>query len=173
MDNIVLIGMPGSGKSTVGVLLAKLLGYDFIDTDLIIQHTEGKKLFEILRDSGSEYFSRLENSVNKNLQAKSTVIATGGSVVYEQDAMEHLKTIGRVVYLEVSLGELEKRISNFATRGIRIAEGQTFGDLFAERLPLYKKYADITVNCSRGSLQKNAEKIYEALIKDGFIAASL
>ncbi|MEE0928993.1 MAG: shikimate kinase, partial [Acutalibacteraceae bacterium] len=87
MDNIILIGMPGCGKSTVGVLLAKLMGYDFIDTDLIIQHAEGKKLFEILRDSGSEYFSRLENSINKNLQAKRTVIATGGSVVYEKEAM--------------------------------------------------------------------------------------
>ena len=173
MDNIILIGMPGCGKTTVGELLAKLMGYDFIDTDLIIQHAEGKKLFEILRDSGSEYFSRLENSVNKNLQAKRTVIATGGSVVYEKEAMEHLKSIGKVVYLEVSLGQLEKRIKNFATRGIRIEEGQTFRDLYLERLPLYKRYADITVNCSRGSLQKNAEKIFDRLIKEGLISANL
>jgi shikimate kinase len=163
MDNIILIGMPGCGKSTVGVLLAKLLGFGFLDCDLIIQHTEGKKLYEILRDKGPDYFSKLENSVNANLMAHKTVIATGGSVVYGKEAMEHLREIGTVVYLKVSLKELERRVNNFSTRGIVMNDGQTLGDIFEERSPLYEKYADITVNCSRGSLQKNAEKIYEAL----------
>ncbi len=163
MDNIILIGMPGSGKSTVGVLLAKLLGYGFIDSDLIIQHTAGKKLFEILRDEGAEYFARLENSANANLMAHNTVIATGGSVVYGKEAMEHLKSIGKVVYLKVSLKELERRVNNFETRGIVMKNGQTLADIFEERAPLYEKYADITVICSKCSLQKNAEKIFEAI----------
>ncbi len=163
MDNIILIGMPGSGKSTVGVLLAKLLGYGFIDSDLIIQHTAGKKLFEILRDEGAEYFARLESSANANLMAHNTVIATGGSVVYSKEAMEHLKSIGTVVYLRVSLKELERRVNNFETRGIVMKKGQTLADIFEERASLYEKYADITVNCSKGSLMKNAEKIFEAI----------
>ena len=165
MDNIILIGMPGSGKSTVGVLLAKMLGYSFIDSDLIIQQVEGRMLYEILRDEGIEYFAKVENSVNANLQAHRTVIATGGSAVYGEEAMKHLSSIGRVVYLKVSLAELERRVRNFETRGIMRDEGQTLADIYAERAPLYEKYADITVSCTRGSLQKNAEKIIAALNK--------
>lgn len=165
MDNIILIGMPGSGKSTVGVLLAKMLGYSFIDSDLIIQQVEGRMLYEILRDEGVEYFAKVENSVNANLQAHRTVIATGGSVVYGEEAMKHLSSIGRVVYLKVSLAELERRVRNFETRGIMREDGQTLADIYAERAPLYEKYADITVSCTRGSLQKNAEKIIAALNK--------
>lgn len=165
MDNIILIGMPGSGKSTVGVLLAKMLGYSFIDSDLIIQQVEGRRLYEILRDEGVEYFAKVENSVNANLQAHRTVIATGGSAVYGEEAMKHLSSIGRVVYLKVSLAELERRVRNFETRGIMREDGQTLADIYAERAPLYEKYADITVSCTRGSLQKNAEKIIAALNK--------
>lgn len=165
MDNIILIGMPGSGKSTVGVLLAKMLGYSFIDSDLIIQQVEGRMLYEILRDEGVEYFAKVENSVNANLQAHRTVIATGGSAVYGEEAMKHLSSIGRVVYLKVSLAELERRVRNFETRGIMREDGQTLADIYAERAPLYEKYADITVSCTRGSLQKNAEKIIAALNK--------
>lgn len=165
MDNIILIGMPGSGKSTVGVLLAKMLGYSFIDSDLIIQQVEGRMLYEILRDEGIEYFAKVENSVNANLQAHRTVIATGGSAVYGEEAMKHLSSIGRVVYLKVSLAELERRVRNFETRGIMREDGQTLADIYAERAPLYEKYADITVSCTRGSLQKNAEKIIAALNK--------
>ncbi len=163
MDNIILIGMPGSGKSTVGVLLAKMLGYNFIDCDLIIQHSEGKKLYEIINDSGREYFARVENSVNANLHAHKTVIATGGSVVYGKEAMEHLSSIGTVVYLKVSLPELNRRIKNFSTRGIVREKGQTLAGIYAERTPLYEKYAHITVNCSHGTLHKNAQKILLAL----------
>ncbi len=163
MDNIILIGMPGSGKSTVGVLLAKMLGYNFLDCDLIIQHSEGKKLYEIINDSGREYFARLENSVNSNLHAHKTVIATGGSVVYGREAMEHLSSIGTVVYLKVSPIELSRRIKNFSTRGIVSDKNQTLLGLYAERAPLYEKYAHITVNCTRGTLHKNALKIISAL----------
>lgn len=163
MDNIILIGMPGSGKSTVGVLLAKMLGYGFTDSDLIIQHAEGKMLYEILRDEGIEHFAEVENRINSSIHAHKTVIATGGSVVYGKEAMEHLSSIGTVVYLKVSLRELERRVNNFATRGIMMKDGQTLADIYAERAPLYEKYADITVSCGRGSLQKNAEKIIKAL----------
>lgn len=165
MDNIILIGMPGSGKSTVGVLLAKMMGYGFVDTDLLIQHFEGKKLYEILRDKGNDYFSEIENKIISGVQARQTVIATGGSAVFGRDAMEHLSSIGTVVYLKVSLRELRRRVKNFSTRGIMMKNGQTLDDIFTERSPLYEKYADITVNCTGGSLQKNAEKIIAALGK--------
>ena len=165
MDNIILIGMPGSGKSTVGVLLAKMMGYGFVDTDLLIQHFEGKKLYEILRDKGNDYFAETENKIISGVQARQTVIATGGSAVFGPEAMEHLSSIGTVVYLKVSLRELRRRVKNFSTRGIMMKNGQTLDDIFTERSPLYEKYADITVNCTGGSLQKNAEKIIAALGK--------
>ena len=157
--------MPGSGKSTVGVLLAKMMGYGFVDTDLLIQHFEGKKLYEILRDKGNDYFSEIENKIISGVQARQTVIATGGSAVFGPEAMEHLSSIGTVVYLKVSLRELRRRVKNFSTRGIMMKNGQTLDDIFTERSPLYEKYADITVNCTGGSLQKNAEKIIAALGK--------
>jgi shikimate kinase len=163
MDNIILIGMPGSGKSTVGVLLAKIIGYEFLDSDLIIQHAQGKKLYEILRDNGKDYFAKMENQINSEIHAHKTVIATGGSVVFGKEAMEHLKSIGTVVYLKVSLGELKRRVNNFSTRGIVMDDGQSLADIYAQRAPLYEKYADIIVPCGRGSLQKNAEKIVTAL----------
>ena len=165
MDNIILIGMPGSGKSTVGVLLAKMMGYGFVDTDLLIQHFEGKKLYEILRDKGNDYFSEIENKIISGVQARQTVIATGGSAVFGREAMEHLSSIGTVVYLKVSLRELRRRVKNFSTRGIMMKNGQTLDDIFTERSPLYEKYADITVNCTGGSLEKNAKKIIAALGK--------
>ena len=162
-NNIVLIGMPGSGKSTIGVLLAKMMGYDFLDSDLLIQSREGKKLYQIIADDGLEYFDKVENEVNASIEAENTVIATGGSVVYGKEAMEHLKEIGTVIYLNVTLKELEQRIKNMATRGISIKEGQTFEDLYNERVVLYEKYADITVKCRHKSLSKNAEEVMKAL----------
>ncbi len=163
MNNIVLIGMPGSGKSTVGVLLAKMLGMNFIDTDLLIQQQEGMKLHEILEQKGNAYFAAVEQAVNAAVTAENTVIATGGSVVYGAQAMNHLCQIGRVVYLKVPLQELERRIKDFTTRGIQMRQNQTLADLLAERAPLYEKYADITVRVGSAGLQGNAEKIIRAL----------
>lgn len=163
MQNIILIGMPGSGKSTVGVLLAKMLGYDFIDSDLLIQKAAGKRLFEILRDGGADYFSDLEDKVNREILADKTVIATGGSVIYCKTAMKHFKSIGKVVYLNVPLKDLEKRVDNFDTRGIMMKKGATLSDIYKERVPLYEKYADITVDLSGGSLIQSAEQIIKVL----------
>lgn len=163
MDNIILIGMPGSGKSTVGVLLAKIEGYRFLDTDLLIQETEGKKLYEIIRDHGNDYFRALENRVIASVTADHTVIATGGSAVYGEQAMEHLKTIGTVVYLKVDPGELACRINDLPTRGIVMNQGETIADLYLERAPLYEKYADITVVCNQSDLTQNARRIADAV----------
>lgn len=162
-NNIVLIGMPGSGKSTVGVFLAKIVGYSFIDSDLLIQSREGKKLCEIIDEKGIDAFNEIENEVNASIEATNTVIATGGSVIYGKEAMEHLKEIGTVVYLYVTPEELTARIDNFATRGISIREGQTFEQLFSERAPLYEKYCDIKIDCTKASLSKNAFQIAETL----------
>ena len=162
MNNIVLIGMPGAGKNTVGVLLAKRLGYRFVDTDLLIQEQEDKRLFEILRDDGNDYFAATENRVCASIKAKKTVIATGGSVVFGKEAMQNLKSLGRVVYLRVPLSELEKRVNNFETRGILMKSGQSLEDIFYERSPLYEKYADLTVDAV-GDLAQNAIKIEQLL----------
>ena len=145
-NNIVLIGMPGVGKSTVGVILAKVLGYQFLDADLVIQEQEGKLLHEIIEEKGTDGFIRVENRVNASLDTDKTIIATGGSVVYGTEAMEHLKEIAQVVYLEVSFEELEKRLADIKGRGVVLRPGQTLKDLYLERTPLYEKYADVTVN---------------------------
>lgn len=169
-NNIVLIGMPGCGKSTVGVLLAKLIGYDFLDSDLLIQRREGKKLFQIIDEKGLDYFNELENQVNAGIAVKETVIATGGSVVYGKEAMEHLAEIGTVVYLKVPLKEIKKRVTNFSTRGISMASGMTLDDLYKERSVLYEKYADVIVECGSGSLLQNAEKIKNILMEGNYVS---
>ena len=163
MNNIILIGMPGSGKSTVGVLLAKLIGYEFIDADLIIQSRQIKKLYVIINEKGNDYFLRLENEVCASIDAQKTVIATGGSAVYGKEAMEHFKSIGKIIYLDVPLAELEKRVKNFATRGIMKRPEQNLADIFDERRALYEKWADVTVECTEGTYFQNAEKIISAL----------
>ena len=145
-ENIILIGMPGCGKSTIGVLLAKNLAYGFLDSDLVIQEQSGRKLQEMIDEMGPEAFSAFEDAVNATLIPHNTVIATGGSAVYGTRAMEHFREIGTVVYLKASYETIEKRIRNFATRGIVIPEGQTFRDVYNERTALYEKYADITVD---------------------------
>ena len=144
-NNIVLIGMPGVGKSTVGVILAKVLGYQFLDADLLIQEQEGKLLKDIIAEVGTDGFIQVENRVNASIDCTKTIIATGGSVIYGQEAMEHLKEIGTVVYLEVAFATLEERLSDIKGRGVVLKDGQTLYDLFMERTPLYEKYADIRV----------------------------
>jgi shikimate kinase len=144
-ENIILIGMPGSGKSTVGVVLAKYLGYRFLDSDLLIQEKQGRKLSEIIRQEGTDGFLAIEDQVNSEIQADRCVIATGGSAVYGENAMRHLKSIGVVVYLWVSCENLKKRLGDLKDRGVALRDGQTLDDLYAERAPLYEKYADITI----------------------------
>ncbi|MCG8481793.1 MAG: shikimate kinase [Clostridia bacterium] len=148
MKNIVLIGMAGSGKSTLGVLLAKSLGMPFVDTDLMIQQNEKKLLQEIIDTYGISRFLDIEEKVMLSIESIDSVIATGGSVVYSLQAMEHLKKHGRMVYLKLSYEEIEKRIQNITTRGIVMEEGKTLKDIFDERVVLYEKYADIIIDCN-------------------------
>lgn len=162
-DNIILIGMPGCGKSTIGVLLAKNLAYGFLDSDLVIQEQSGRKLQDMINDMGPEAFSAFEDAVNSTLIPHRTVIATGGSAVYGVRAMAHFKEIGTVVYLKASYEAIESRIQNFETRGIVIPEGQTFRDVFNERTALYEKYADITVNADASDLWDIVEEITSLL----------
>lgn len=145
MKNVVMIGMPGSGKSTIGVILAKSLGYDFLDTDLLICRKEGKKLQEIIDKDGLERFLEIEEQVGRELNVESTVVATGGSMVLSTEAMEHLREKSIVVYVEVPLEILKKRITNMKTRGIAFKKGETLEDIFMERTPIYEKYADIKI----------------------------
>jgi shikimate kinase len=161
--NIVLIGMPGVGKSTIGVILAKVLGYSFLDADLLIQEQEGKLLHEIIEENGTDGFIEVENRVNASIRADRAIIATGGSVVYGKEAMEHLKEIGRVVYLKVSYAILEKRLADIKGRGVVLKEGQTLETLFEERSKLYEQYADIEVSEEGLDVEQTVEKLVEAL----------
>lgn len=164
MDNITLIGMPGSGKSTVGVLLAKTLGYGFVDTDLTIQQREGALLQDILDRRGLEPFLDAEEAAICSVTCTGTVIAPGGSCVCRAGAMEHLKKLGTVVYLRVSLAALEGRISNMSTRGIALSPGQTLADVYHYRAPLYEQYADITVDADGQTLEETVAAVLRALI---------
>lgn len=146
MNNIILIGMPGCGKSTVGVVLAKILGYNFIDSDLLIQSQEGKLLSDIIAEKGREFFNNIENKINASICAHNTVIATGGSVIYGKEAMDHLKSIGKIVYIKLSPDEIAHRIGDMTGRGISMGKNQTLYELYCERAPLYEQYADITVD---------------------------
>lgn len=161
--NIVLIGMPGVGKSTIGVILAKVLGYSFLDADLLIQEQEGKLLREIIEEKGTDGFIEVENRVNASIRADRAIIATGGSVVYGKEAMEHLKEIGRVVHLKVSYAILEKRLADIKGRGVVLKEGQTLETLFEERSKLYEQYADIEVSEEGLDVEQTVEKLVEAL----------
>ncbi len=160
-NNIVLIGMPGVGKSTIGVVLAKLLGYQFVDADLVIQEKEGKLLREIIEEVGAEGFIEVENRINSQIEAEHSIIATGGSVVYGEEAMAHLKEIGTVLYLKLPYDELDRRLHDIKGRGVVLKNGQTLRDLYEERVPLYEKYADITVDEYRLNVEQTIEKIME------------
>jgi len=162
-DNIILIGMPGVGKSTIGVVLAKVLGYQFVDADLLIQEAEGKLLSELIEENGTDGFIEIENRVNSQIQTHRSVIATGGSVIYGKEAMEHLKAIGTVVYLKQNLRVLQRRLRNLKGRGVVLKEGQTLADLYKERTVLYEKYADITVDQYKQTIQQTLKAVQEAL----------
>ena len=163
MDNIILIGMPGAGKSTVGVLLAKTLGYAFLDTDLVIQQREGALLQSLVDSLGVEAFLDVEADAICSVECRGTVIAPGGSAVCRERAMSHLRALGRIVYLHLPLEELERRLSNISTRGIAMAPGETLADLFAYRAPLYRNYADLTVDVGRQSLEETVALVLRAL----------
>jgi shikimate kinase len=159
MKNIVLIGMPGAGKSTIGVILAKTLGMKFIDTDLLIQERENRLLQDIISNKGIDRFLEAEQESILSLKCNNTVIATGGSVVFSSGSMEHLRKLGKIIYLKLSFEEIENRINNIKTRGIVIEKGQKLSDVFVQRTPLYEKYCDITVNCSGLDVEDIIEKI--------------
>ena len=161
MANIVLIGMPSCGKSTVGVLLAKNLGFRFIDSDLLIQEQTGKLLHEIIAEDGIDGFIKIENRVNAAIDTDRAVIATGGSVVYGAEAMEHLKKIGTVIYLKIGYETLAERLGDYVHRGVVLREGCTLRDMYNERAKLYEKYADFTVdegNCGQEGLGNTVDK---------------
>lgn len=161
-SNIVLIGMPGVGKSTVGIILAKVLGYQFVDSDLVIQKEEGKLLKEIIDEVGTEGFIQVENRVNASLAVTDSIIATGGSVVYGKEAMEHLCKIGTVVYLALPYEEIEKRLNDIKGRGVVLREGQTLKDLYEERTLLYKKYADVQIDESGLDVEETIDAILKS-----------
>lgn len=163
MDNIVLIGMPASGKSTVGVILAKLLGYDFIDTDLLIQRREGRLLSEIIRDEGLDGFLAIENDVCRALQASKAVIATGGSAVYGEAAMRHLREIGWIVWLDADFETIRGRLSDIQGRGVALRDGQTLEALYDERTALYRRWADAVVREDGQGIESTVAAVCRAL----------
>lgn len=163
MANVVLIGMPGCGKSTVGVLLAKLLGMDFMDTDVVFQAREGQKLQPMIDKIGIEAFLKKEEDVILGIECDRTVIATGGSAVYGKRAMEHLHHHGIVVYIRLPFSEIERRLSNLATRGVALKKNQTLHDLYEERIPLYEAEADIVFDATGFEIEKTVAALAEHL----------
>lgn len=160
-NNIVLIGMPGAGKSTMGVILAKVLGYRFVDADLLIQEQEGRLLRDIIEQDGLDRFIEIENQVNASIRTENTIIATGGSVIYGREAMEHLREIGTVIYIRLSYATINERLGNIKQRGVVLKEGQNLSDLYEERCPLYEKYAHLVAD-SEGL---DTEQLMELIVK--------
>ena len=159
MKNIVLVGMPGAGKSTVGVVLAKRMGMSFMDSDLVIQEQQGKTLHEIIEEQGTDGFLAVEEQVNASLNPNNTIIATGGSVIYGKKAMEHLGEIATICYLKLSYDSINERLGDLEQRGVALKEGQTLMDLYHERTPLYEKYANIVFDCENKSIREIVSEI--------------
>jgi len=159
MPNIIFIGMPASGKSTIGVVVAKRLGLDFVDTDLLIQKQEGQLLKDIIKEKGNEGFLTIENQVNRDLVVENAVISPGGSVIYCEEAMAHFKEIGTIVYLKTSYEIIRNRIENAKNRGVVLKEGQSLKDLYDERAKLFEKYADHTIPEEGSTLEETIDKV--------------
>lgn len=166
MKDIILIGMPGVGKSTIGVVLAKKLGFSFLDSDLLIQEREGRLLHEIIQQDGLEEFNRIEEEVNASIQQQNAVIATGGSAVYGQRAMEHLKKIGTIVYLKLPYEELVNRLGDLEERGVAMKKNQTLRQLMEERTPLYEKYSDVIIDCHEKQIREIVEEISQGINRE-------
>lgn len=164
-DNLIFIGMPAVGKSTVGVVIAKRLGKKFIDTDLLIQEQEKKLLREIIEEAGEEGFLRIENQVNRDLNVENSVISPGGSVIYCEEAMQHFKETGTVVYLSASYQTIKQRIKSPKKRGVVLREGQTFRDLYEERVRLFERYADITISEDSCGIEETIDRVLDAVEK--------
>ena len=162
-ENIVLIGMPGVGKSTLGVVLAKELGFEFVDADLLIQKREKRLLKDIIAQEGVDGFLEIENAVNASISATKTVIATGGSVIYGAEAMEHLKEIGTVVYLKLDYETLDSRLGSLKGRGVVLKDGQNLESLYEERVPLYEKYADVIIDEGGLGLEETLDVVLKQL----------
>lgn len=165
-NNVVLIGMPGAGKSTVGVVLAKVVGHKFVDSDLVIQEQQGKLLHELITEHGMDGFLEIENQTNASLDMIKAVIATGGSVIYGKEAMEHLKEIGLVVYLKLSLESIADRLGDLKKRGVALKDGWGLKELYEERVPLYEKYADVIIDCEEKAIREITEEIADLYQKN-------
>lgn len=165
-NNVVLIGMPGAGKSTVGVVLAKVVGHKFVDSDLVIQEQQGKLLHELITEHGMDGFLEIENQTNASLDMTKAVIATGGSVIYGKEAMEHLKEIGLVVYLKLSLESIADRLGDLKKRGVALKDGWGLKELYEERVPLYEKYADVIIDCEEKAIREITEEIADLYQKN-------
>lgn len=163
MQNIILIGMPGCGKSTVGVVLAKMLGYNFIDSDMLIQNSEGRLLSDIIKEKGREGFHKIEEEINSSINVSNTVIATGGSAIYGIKAMEHFKIEGKIIYINLTSDSIAERLGDITDRGISMKDGQTIVELYNERTPIYEKYADIILNSEGLSIRDAASEIIKLL----------
>ena len=159
MKNIVLVGMPAVGKSTIGVLLAKSLLLSFTDTDLLIQGKHKKSLCDIIKDNGTKAFLDIEENIILEAEFKNSVIATGGSAVFGEKAMKKLKENGVVIYLSLPMDGIKKRIGDIKSRGVVLTNGTTVDDIFAERKPLYEKYADVKIDCDNLTAEECVEKI--------------
>jgi len=160
-NNIILIGMPGAGKSTIGVILAKRIGFQFIDTDLIIQAQEKRRLQQIIDTLGLDEFRKIEERMLLDLDAEYCVIATGGSVIYSQEGLQKLGKSGYRIYIQTPLNVLQQRIADMGQRGLVMGKGQTFTQLYQERTPLYEKFADLTISCKETNAERVAAKIEE------------
>ena len=169
MKNVILIGMPGSGKTTIGTQLSETIGYGYVDSDSVIVAREGKRLNEIIALQGTEAFLDIEAKVNSELSADRCVIATGGSVIYREKTMQKLQTMGTVVYLKLSCEEIESRLGDLVKRGVAIKEGYTLKDLYEERAPLYTKYTHLTVELDGKNIDEAVQMVVEVLKKAGKI----